>query len=111
MKTARFIGLHLNLPPLSIQPHAYAWLLSWFQVHRDSALALQRIGRVQQFLDFSMIVTLCWLAFNFLGRSRPRLLVGAWILIILQPFTGIWSRTIYSEQSVSFFSFAGFLVL
>ena len=39
------------------------------------------------------------------------LLVGAWILIILQPFTGIWSRTIYSEQAVSFFSFAGFLVL
>jgi hypothetical protein len=111
MKTASFIGSHHNLPPLSIQPHAYAWLLSWFQVHKDSALALQRIGRVQQFLDFSLIVTLCWLALNFLGRSRPRLLVGAWILIILQPFTGIWSRTIYSEQSVSFFSFAGFLIL
>jgi len=111
MKTASFIGSHHILPPLSIQPHAYAWLLSWFQVHKDSALALQRIGRVQQFLDFSMIATLCWLALNVLGRSRQRLLVGAWILIILPPFTGIWSRTIYSEQSVSFFSFAGFLVL
>lgn len=111
MKTASFIGSHRILPPLSIQPHAYAWLLSWFQVNKDSALSLQRIGRVQQFLDFSIIVTLCWLALNLLGRSRQRLLVGAWILIILQPFTGIWSRTIYSEQAVSFFSFAGFLVL
>jgi hypothetical protein len=111
MKSASYIGsLHI-LPPLSIQPHAYPWLLSWFQVHKDSALALQRIGRVQQFLDLLTIVTLCWLAFNILGRSRQWLLVGAWILIILQPFTGIWSRIIYAEQVVSFFSFAGFLVL
>jgi hypothetical protein len=109
MKSARFIELHRILPPLSVQPNAYPWLLSWFDVYKDSVSALQRIGRVQQFLDFSIVVTLCWLAFKFLAGSRQWLLIGAWILIILQPFTGIWSRTIYSEQVVTFFSFIGFL--
>jgi len=109
MKSASFIGLHRILPPLSIQPNAYPWLLSWFQVYKDPVLALQRIGRVQQFLDFSVVITLCWLALKLLGRSRQWLLIGAWILIILQPFTGIWSRIIYSEQPVTFFSFIGFL--
>ena len=109
MKSASFIGLHRILPPLSIQPNAYPWLLSWFGVYKDSVLALQRIGRVQQFLDFSIVVALCWLAFKLLAGSRRWLLIGAWILIILQPLTGIWSRTIYSEQFVTFFSFIGFL--
>ena len=109
MKSASFIGLHHILPPVSIQPNAYPWLLSWFHTYKHPVLALQRIGRVQQFLDFSIVITLCWLALKFLGRSRQWVLIGAWILIILQPFTGIWSRAIYSEQIVSFFSFAGFL--
>jgi hypothetical protein len=109
MKSARFIELHRILPPLSVQPNAYPWLLSWFDVSKDSVSALQRIGRVQQFLDFSIVVTLCWLAFKLLAGSRQWLLIGAWILIILQPLTGIWSRTVYSEQIVTFFSFIGFL--
>jgi len=111
MKNAGLIGTHHILPPLSVQPNAYAWLLSWFQVHKDPAAALQRIGRTQQLLDASIVITLCWLAMKLLGRTKPWLLVGAWTLILLQPFTGIWSRTIYSEQTVSFLSFAGFLVL
>ena len=109
MKSASFIGLHHILPPLSVQPNAYPWLLSWLHVHKDSVLALQRIGRVQQILDFSIVVTLCWLAFKLLTGSRQWLLIGAWILIILQPFTGIRSPVIYSEQLVTFFSFIGFL--
>jgi len=111
MKNAGLIGTHHILPPLSVQPNAYAWLLSWFQVHKDPAAALQRIGRTQQLLDASIVITLCWLAMKLLGRTKPWLLVGAWTLIVFQPFTGIWSRTIYTEQTVSFLSFAGFLVL
>jgi hypothetical protein len=77
MKSASLIGLHRILPPLSIQPNAYPWLLSWFGVYKDSVLALQRIGRVQQFLDFSIVVALCWLAFKLLAGSRRWLLIGA----------------------------------
>jgi hypothetical protein len=109
LKNASFIGENGILPPLSIQPNAYGWLLSWFHVHEDSASALQRIGRAQQWLDFSVVILLCWLAQAFLGKSS-KLLLPAWILIVLQPFTGIWSRTVYSEQAVTFFSFIGFLV-
>lgn len=111
LNNASYIGTHRILPPLAVQPNAYGWLLSWFQVHKDPDGALLRIGRVQQLLDFSIVMTLCWLALQMLGRSKPWLLVGAWTLILLQPFTGIWSRTIYSEQTVSFLSFAGFLAL
>jgi hypothetical protein len=111
MKTAIFIGKHRVLPPLSIQPNGYGWLLSWFDVYKDPAAALNRIGRFQQWLDFSVVLALCWLAKKILVKTKPILLISAWTLILLQPFTGLWSRTIYSEQFVSFFSFAGFLTL
>lgn len=110
MKNADFIGDHGILPPLSIQPNAYGWLLSWFRVNKDPASALQWIGKTQQFFDFAIVAFLCWLAVRFVGQSN-KLLIPAWIIITLQPFTGLWSRTIYSEQSVTFFSFTGFLLL
>jgi hypothetical protein len=102
MKTAIFIGKHRVLPPLSIQPNGYGWLLSWFGVYKDPAAALHRIGRFQQWLDFSVVLALCWLAKRILIKTKPILIVSAWTLILLQPFTGLWSRTIYSEQFVSF---------
>lgn len=111
MKTAIFIGHHRILPPLSIQPNGYSWLLSWFDVHKDPTGALHRIGRVQQLLDFSIVIALCWLARKVLGKSNLLLLTGAWALILTQPFTGIWSRTIYSEEAVTFLTFAGLLAL
>lgn len=111
MKTALFIGKHRILPPLSIQPNGYGWLLAWFNVYKDQTAALHRIGRFQQWLDFSVVLALCWLAKKILVKAKPVVLISSWALILLQPFTGIWSRTIYSEQFVSFFSFAGFLTL
>ena len=105
---ASYISEKGVLPELEVQPIGYPLALSLLP-KADKRHIADFAVRIQQAMDMIVVLVLTGVAFLILWtRSQLAFLIIS-AVILIQPFTGTMSSSLYTEQMVSFFTFFGFL--
>lgn len=107
---AEFIRNNFKFPDLSVQPIGYPLILS-FLIQPDKTATIDHIARIQQLIDFMIVLSLIYFSKITLEKRFPLFFLGLSILFALQPFTALMASSLYTEQMISFFSFFGFLLI
>lgn len=110
LDNAEFIRNNFKFPYLSVQPIGYPLILSLL-LKSDKLSTAFYIARIQQLMDFAIVITLIYFARITLAKKYPFYFLILSITFALQPFTGTMASSIYTEQMVAFFSFFGLLFL